>query len=347
MKRNIIIQAAAIVAMLLVGTAANAREWHINNKAGVPAHFADINAAMASEEVIEGDTLYIGAGCLISSNQTISKKVTVIGTGWGYSGSPATQARINGDVTITANGAVVVGLYASGTCCVNANSITVQRCNFTAIKTTEDKYVNSARILSCYTGQICGRSDKKRGKDWEIRNNVVDGNPYYTSFDHLYSATIENNIIRNTTYVPYNSNIGNLLQDCHYSVVKNNILICTSHNNQGGSMYGCSFNTIEHNVMSMSSGFNDTNIMLGSTELSNIFKCTGSIPSGEYFSLKEDSPAIGAGEGGIDCGVMAGAYSFVPFGRPQYIPVIKKAVVPAIPTDGRVKVSFKIENQND
>ncbi|MBQ2126193.1 MAG: hypothetical protein II198_00875, partial [Bacteroidaceae bacterium] len=119
------------------------------------------------------------------------------------------------------------------------------------------------------------------------------------------------------------------------------------HNNQGSSMYGCTYNTYENNVMSMSSGFNDTNTMLGSTELSNIFKCTGSTESGEYFSLKEDSPAIGAGEGGIDCGVMAGAYSFVPYGRPQYIPVIKKAVVPAIPTDGRVKVSFKIENQND
>ena len=328
--------------MLFVGIAANAREWHINNKAGVPAHFADINAAMSSADVVEGDTLYIGTGSVLGS-QTISKKVTVIGTGWSYSDSPATQAKINGDVTITANGAVVVGLYASGTCCVNANSITVQRCRFTAIKTTENKSVNSARILSCYTGQICGSNDSRRGNGWEIRNNVVDGSNTYEMLAYLYNATIENNIIRNT----YNgSSSGALIKYSYYSVVKNNVLVC--HKQTGANSFSnCENNIVEHNVMSMSSGFNDTNIMLGSTELSNIFKCTGSIPSGEYFSLKEDSPAIGAGEGGIDCGVMAGAYSFVPFGRPQYIPVIKEAVVPAIPTDGRVKVSFKIENQND
>ena len=344
MKRNIIIQAAAIVAMLLVGTAANAREWHINNKAGVPAHFADINAAMSSADVVDGDTLYIGAGSLLDS-QTISKKVTVIGTGWGYSDSPATPAKINGDVTIKANGAVVVGLYVSGRCCLQANNITVQRCHFiSSIEVNTGTSINSVRILSCHTGYIRASSKSNRGNGWEIRNNIINGSGNEI-LAYLYNATIENNIIRNT-YVTNSSSSGSLLYDCHYSVVKNNILLCASHNN-AVSMRDCSYNTYENNVMSMSSGFNDTNIMLGSTELSNIFKCTGSVESGEYYSLKEGSPAIGAGEGGIDCGVMAGAYSFVPYGRPQYIPVIKKAVVPAIPTDGRVKVSFKIENQND
>ena len=329
------------VAMLLLAMAnvCAARQWHVNNLLGIKADFSSIDAAMSSADVVDGDTIYLGAGSVLGS-QTISKKVTVIGTGWGYSNSPATQAKINGDVTITANGAVVVGLYASGTCYVNANSITVQRCSFTAIKTSENKSVNSVRILSCCTGRI-GGINGYRGYGWEIRNNIINGSASDALMSYLYNATIENNIIRNN-----NSYYGKLLNDCHYSVVKNNILLCTSYNN-AVSMHDCSYNTYENNVMSMSSGFNDTNTMLGSTELSNIFKCTGSTESGEYFSLKEDSPAIGAGDGGIDCGVMAGAYSFVPYGRPQYIPVIKKAVVPAIPTDGRVKVSFKIENQND
>ena len=332
------------VAMLLLAMAnvCAARQWHVNNLLGIKADFSSIDAAMSSADVVDGDTIYLGAGSVLGS-QTISKKVTVIGTGRGYSDSPATQARINGNVTITANGAVVVGLYASGTCYVNANSITVQRCYFAAVGVTSAASINSARILSCYTGRIYGRNRLYRGYGWEIRNNIINGSSGSGVMAYLYNATIENNIIYVTNS---SSSSGKLLNDCHYSVVKNNILLCTSHNN-AASMSDCSYLTIENNVMSMSSGFGDTNTMLGSTELSNIFKCTGSVESGEYYSLKEGSPAIGAGEGGIDCGVMAGAYSFVPFGRPQYIPVIKKAVVPAIPTDGRVKVSFKIENQND
>ena len=328
------------VAMLLLAMAnvCAARQWHVNNLLGIKADFSSINAAMSSADVVDGDTIYIGAGCVLGS-QTISKKVTVIGTGWGYSGSPATVAKINGDVTIKANGAVVVGLYVSGECYLQANNITVLRCHFiSSIEVNTGTSINSVRILSCYTSRIGGSSTSYKGNGWEIKNNIIDGSDATAVMAYLYNATIENNIIRNT-YVTNNSTSGNLLFNCHYSVVKNNILLCTSHNN-AVSMRDCSYNTYENNVMSMSSGFNDTNTMLGSTELSNIFKCTGSKESGEYYSLCEGSPAIGAGEGGIDCGVMAGAYSFVPFGRPDNIPVIKKFVAPDSTTGNEINVTI-------
>ena len=331
------------VAMLLLAMAnvCAARQWYVNNYMGIKADFSSIDAAMSSADVVDGDTIYLGAGSVLGS-QTISKKVTVIGTGWGYSDSPATVAKIDGDVTIKANGAVVVGLYVSGKCYLQANNITVQRCRFvSSIEVNSNASINSVRILSCYTGRISAFGSNRPGYGWEIRNNVVDGNPAQGAFAYLHSATIENNIIRNTSsYSSNNSQHGGLLYDCHYCVVKNNILLCTSHNNQDSSMYGCTNNTYENNVMSMSSGFGDTNIMLGSTELSNIFKCTGSKESGEYYSLKEDSPAIGAGEGGIDCGVMAGAYSFVPYGRPDNIPVIKKFVAPDSTTGNEINVTI-------
>ena len=113
MKKNIFIHAIAIMSMLFVCTAINAREWHINNANGMPAHFADINAAMASEEVVAGDTLYIGAGAVLGA-QTISKAVTVIGTGWGYGDSPVTPANVNGNLKITAEYAKVIGLHVIG-----------------------------------------------------------------------------------------------------------------------------------------------------------------------------------------------------------------------------------------
>lgn len=328
--KNYFKKVAMAMLLLAMANVCAARQWHVNNYMGIKADFASIDAAMASEEVVEGDTIYIGAGCVLGS-QTISKKVTVIGTGWGYSDSPATVAKINGDVTITAQGTEVVGLYASGKCNVNANNITVQRCRFSSIGTGTSKSFSSVRIFSCYTGHIGGRSSYD-GHKWEIRNNIIDANTDH-SLSFLYNAAIENNIIRNTS-----TNNGVLFYYCQYSIVKNNVLICISKSSNN-SFYGGSNVTIEHNVMSMSTGFSDTNIMLGSTELSNIFNCTGSADSGEYYSLCEGSPAIGAGEGGNDCGVMAGAYKFVPYGRPDHIPVIKQLLVPDSPTNGQINVT--------
>lgn len=70
---------------------------------------------------------------------------------------------------------------------------------------------------------------------------------------------------------------------------------------------------------------------------------------GADLKLIEGSPAIGAGEGGIDCGPYAkgSLYPFVTYGMPKHIPYFTEAAVPAQPTDGKVKVSLKIVNQND
>ena len=333
--KNYVKKVAMAMLLLAMANVCAARQWYVNNYMGIKADFASIDAAMASEEVVEGDTIYIGAGCVLGS-QTISKKVTVIGTGWGYSDSPATVAKINGDVTITAQGTEVVGLYASGKCNVNANNITVQRCRFSSIGTNVSKIISSVRIFSCYTGHIRAADMNRNGQGWEIKNNIINSDNQY-SLAYLYNAAIENNIIRNTN-TSTTSNYGVLFYDCQYGIVKNNVLISISRNSNN-SFYGCSNVTIEHNVMSMSTGFSDTNIMLGSTELSNIFNCTGSADSGEYYSLCEGSPAIGAGEGGNDCGVMAGAYKFVPYGRPDHIPVIKQLLVPDSPTNDQINVT--------
>lgn len=324
--------------MLFVCTAINAREWHINNANGMPAHFADINAAMASEEVVAGDTLYIGAGAVLGA-QTISKAVTVIGTGWGYGDSPVTPANVNGNLKITAEYAKVIGLHVIGEIQIRASYITIERCRIDAGIQHSEVRADYVKILQSYSTKIYAYYNNNAG--WEIKNNILNYGYWggHNSLFGLYYAVIENNVIRSTS--TYQSGI---LNNCSSCIIKNNIMLC----NYDKDYYirQCSNNYMQHNVLSASSGYSG-NIMIGTTDLSTLFKCTGSASSGEYYSLKEDSPAIGAGENGIDCGVMAGAYRFVPFGRPRNIPVLKWASVPVMPTDGKVKVSFKIENQNE
>ena len=82
------------------------------------------------------------------------------------------------------------------------------------------------------------------------------------------------------------------------------------------------------------------NIMIGSNDIATVFKCTGTVASGEYYSLRDGSPAIGAGDVGIDCGVTGGVYKFVPYGLPDHIPVIKSFSMPDTPTDGKINVTI-------
>jgi len=65
-----------------------ARSWRVNSDETRKAHFTDINAAMASEEVVDGDTLYMDPGCTLTSNQTVTKQVTIVGCGYLRTDAP-------------------------------------------------------------------------------------------------------------------------------------------------------------------------------------------------------------------------------------------------------------------
>ena len=271
MKNIRFIRTAVVVALLFISFAATAREWHVNNKQGIPAHFSDINAAMASADVVDGDTLYIGNGAVLGA-QTISKAVTVIGTGWNFIDSPITRAAINGDITISANGAKVQGLYINGRI-----KPVIERCRFNGIL-ENSKQINVLKLYSNYiTGNITG--SRRSGyyeygyddisiiynKNWEIAGNIITG-----EIITLNMATIANNVLV--------SSISSILRRNHYILVANNIIICTADKN---AIQYINHNSIfKNNVLSTSNEF-DGNITLGSNDLalgnalgSNIFNIT-------------------------------------------------------------------------
>lgn len=328
-------RSAVAFVMLAMASVCFARSWQVNNNPNVIADFTDINAAMSSADVVAGDTLYIGAGCVIQSAQTISKTVTVIGAGWNYSDSPIIDGRINSNLTITAAGVKVLGLWVTGWIKPCANDITIERCRFSSLSNWgREQYIYNVKILSSYTGRIHANINyTKYNIGWEIIGNVIVCNEDNGALYGINTATVENNVI----IYKYNSNRG-VFTYAIDSNIKNNIIIYTEADKINDILYGCDRCVFNNNVLSASSGY-EGNMLLGSNDITTVFKCTGSVVSGEYYSLKEGSPAIGAGEGGIDCGAMVGAYKFVPFGRPDNIPVIKELVVPSTPTNGEINVT--------
>ena len=320
-----------------------ARSWQINNNPNYVADFSSINAAMSSADVLNGDTLYIGAGCNMGDYQSINKKVTVIGTGWGYTDSPALASRITNELNINSADVKIIGLHITGAVHIYNHNIVLERCKIDGTIYSTSQKQRNIQILQCITSCIKSSPNNSNynyySDNWTIKNCIIKNSDH--CLRSIYNSTIENNIIiNNSTETDSKASLVAYSQLC---TIRNNVLIQTNPGGEGSILYGSSNCVCTDNVISASADWENNfpeNTYLGSNDPATVFKCTGSVAAGEYYSLKENSPAAGAGESGADCGVMAGAYKFVPYGRPDYIPVIKKLVVPGTPTNGEINVTI-------
>ena len=348
--KNIVQRTMIAVVAIFATQAAMATSWRINYDTTKGAHFTSINDAMASENVLDGDTLYLDPGCVIYlDDQTISKAVTVIGTGWGYTDKPYVPARIDKNLYVTAK-ATLIGLWVKSALYLRNTGIEMERCRVegTTYVGSTDYTAQHVEVRQCYmmnlitgVGQYDGRSRSlkilnsylysntsadviMKLKDVEIVNCMIVNN--YTSeyvFSYLSNAVIKNSIIVHTKS-SYKNNIFYSFDNC---IMQNNVLSADPASWSYVSTY-------------------PNNVFANSTALTTYIVNSGA--GGANLQLCENSPAKGAGEGGIDCGPYAegSLYPFVTYGLPEHIPHFTEAVIPANPTDGKVKVTLKIENQN-
>ena len=165
-----------------------------------------------------------------------------------------------------------------------------------------------------------------------IENNTITskvGDSRYTIID-ANNSTIRNNIVINTrTGFDNNNNVPYSEQYCiDFDGTKNNV--------------------IQNNVFSITSNYAPTNYpnnhFVGAS-IENTFVMTGS-EDGMY-QLLETSAAKNAATHGGDCGAFGGATPYVLSGIPQFLPHITEALVSAKPTDGKITVKLKIENQDE
>lgn len=326
---------------------AMAHSWRINNDASKGAHFASINEAMTSESVVDGDILYLDPGCTLSDDQTITKAVTIIGTGWGYSDKPYVPARIEKKLIIR-SAAKVVGLQISGEVNLYHSNVIIEGCNTTYIWAAA-KAVDNVQIIGSYiTKRVHGYSSGSNS-GWQIYNSWVQdqsgwNNSISTPISNLSQATVANCFIVN--FNGWTDNIKAL--NVNNSLIKNNIIVSTYSRNLTDLVAG-SNNLVYNNCMSVAadvSAYAANNVCTGNKSLAHYMINSG--VGGAQMQLCEGSPAKGAGEGGIDCGPYAegSLYPFITYGLPEHIPYFTEAVIPTRPTDGKVKVTLKIENQN-
>lgn len=342
---------ATVMGFSLLANTVNARSWRINHDPEAKADFLSINDAMKSADVAEGDVFYLDPGCRLS-DQTITRKgVTIYGTGNNFEEE---NPILIGTTHISASSVTLIGIRFNGGISAGGSSCTnnrIERCYIEGgIKNVYNSLIQNCFIIN---GTVNLNDNTK------FYNNIV----YYyyndvSSGDHVIRT--ENSLISNNTIIYCNKKtVTKNAIYCSNSTIKNNIIINTNDKvaNDGTTyyqhtIYGASIssgNNIVNNVLSTDEAnkYADypTNKYIGNLPLTDIFVCEGE--EGEYYRLKEGSPAIGAGATGNDCGAYGGERPYVKWCRPRHMPYIYDAKIPAMPTDDKLNITLKIKTQDE
>ncbi len=335
--------------LMLCFFSAGATSWRLNNNPAVDADFTAFQAA--HDAASAGDTIYVeGNGHQAHyGNITISKRLIIIGPGYFLNENDSTYANpifarfLSIYIQPTATGTEIYGLYIY-TPDANTNKLRIRASNVIISRNTFyldgynticlDANIENVSITQNYTYRIETSSGSIVANNILISNNYINQDVY---LNNLSNAIISNNVIR-----AYVSNV-------FYSQIKNNIL----YQSHGGDVLSVqnTGNYIAYNLVagSLVSGANYGPGNVGNVNMANVFvgyPTQGSYSTDGLWQLKAGSPGIGAGEGGIDCGIFGGPLPYVLSGLPA-IPRIYEAIVPtAGSTSSGLPVIIKAKSQN-
>lgn len=326
-----------IICLMIAGTTFSQNHWRVNNAIGIDADFKDIQSAFDSASA--GDIIYIEGTNIPYGNATASQPFTIIGTGYFLAVNDSTQANLAPSITATltlnsgAEGTYMAGLTTSNLR-IGASNVIIERNNLSSVTIGYNNDVGNVVIRQNYINSI---TDQYSYTSAVIQNNIVT---YY-----LYSSVKANWLIYNNTFFSnYSSSSG--LINVYNSSIKNNIVINTS----SSATYHCintspeQNNNIEWNVCNKepwNMPVPENNIWTAAIDA--IVVNVGSAEHKLYHA--EGSPAIGYGEGGIDCGAYGGLNPYILSGMPP-VPHIFKASVPvSATTTSGLPVNVKIKSQ--
>lgn len=324
-------------------TSLNAKIWRVNSTR--PADFSTAQAA--HDGANPGDTLYFEPSSVAYGNLTLTKKLIMIGTGYFLTENPETQwiktiPATMGAVTFSKTGSQtsehsqLMGMTVTGNVTVNVSNITIRR-----------NYIGGTTYFSQVSDTIEFINFRENYCTWELRltGYIHDVNicnnlfllTYYNSSLYITGSVNYNGLFMNNVFVGSPSAVwGESLETLSLSnfSIQNNILTGKVLFVPGISLYT---NNISDNTAFGTSNNNQSNV-----PASALFTLTGS--SDAKYQLKTGSPAIGAGTGGIDCGVFGGQSPYVLSGMPA-IPAIYQMVI-GNNTNNQTVVDVKIKSHN-
>ena len=288
--------------------------------------YSDIQTAIDSAKA--GTTIYVYSG--VYNGFTVNKQLTIIGPGYFLEENPQTHAQamsviIKGNgikIGSTANGSVIQGLNIKTRIDFeNTENITLKNCfvNITDGTQWQAIYVTGSRDIYIKCNYLTQNG-------WGMSNieissssfNVNILNNYIIQGSNVWAVDMQN---QSTCYLSNNVIMSPIR--CNNTIITNNIWCGFGSSQQSNSFSNC---TIRNNI----SVDNKTFGLEGGNKYIEDFSTVFLSPSGTtdgQWQLKDGSPAKGAGEGGIDCGMFGGVEPYKLSGIAD-IPVIYEFSAP-------------------
>lgn len=348
--------------MAVVGT--EAKDWKIGPSSVTGMDFASINAAMGSSEVKAGDVLYLDQYYNENAEQTVTKKVTIIGTGYDESfNDEQVVARLTNSLTLKTNDVIVKSVRIQGSVNFYSTDCVIDRCYISGNIKHQSTTAGMNHLYSCYiTGRIEGYSSNNPSMQ-DIQNCVIVNNWTIGSEIHniayLTASVINNNIIvKSYGTRDYPQRDWYCLSGISNSQITNNMIY--GYNSSHADYYNRDFtsdvvasgsgNTIEHNIFSGTDAltYYPSNKIRQRDNWNSFFVCSGNYS--DYYKLATDSgdnPAVGYATDGGDIGCHGGMFGCPSGGRPQYIPYFTKVTVGSRTEDGKLPVNVSIKIQDE
>ncbi|WCO01860.1 hypothetical protein [Psychroserpens ponticola] len=314
--------------------------YSVDNKPGAPSDFDNLQTAI--DTAASGDTLLVQGSPTSYGEAIITKQLTIIGAGYFLGQNPNTQSYqlpvstdikfnlgsdnssisgISGTVRMTEVSNILVNYIIGRTYVIDSNNVNVSNSFLNGSSQNNGNFYGNYIIGNCsniiykgnYIGTLISFSNGANAQMISLINNTLGsiGGNSIISFSEFKNNIVQSNV---NIYFGYN------LDD--YSNVQNNILNAGA---TGGLLNGNQYNIDMSTVFIDSSDPNYTD-------------------DGKYI-LKAGSPAIGAGSGGIDCGMFGGGYRLS--GIPN-IPNIYEFDVPdtGYTNDGGIPITIKVKSNN-
>ncbi len=293
MKNHIILLILISFAFSLNSTAQN--RIRVNNTPGVDADYSDSQEALTNAG--SGDVIYIeGTGIPYEGDYHVDKPyITLIGPGYFLALNDSTQSNKapamidNLYVDATATGATIMGLRITETY-VNAGSVEITRNHMYRVRVAPDNSVTDLSLHSNYiTYQVY--VDNNHPMNASIYNNIFKtGIRAITNYENA-SLNIYNNV--------FDVNYGGEVLDVENANVYNNIIFNSYYNYFPFIDANPALNnSVSNNVICQQelTQFPDNvwDVAIGDV----IVYTTGGVE--KKYRLKAGSPAIGAGENGVD-----------------------------------------------
>lgn len=335
MKRLVLSMVIASVAMTI-----SSKSWWIGPSSVSGMDFANINAAMSSSSVVKGDTLFLNQFYSESSEQTVTKQVVIIGTGYDTSLTDEQVVAYIYQLDLKCDGVIVKSTKLSGVYFYNAECV-LDRCYIGSNITYGSSSAGMNHVYSSYIkGRLSGYGSSNKSKI-DVQNCVVVSSTN-VCFEY-FTASIFNN---NTCVMNY-SGSDYMFDSVINSQITNNILLRTPSSYYNYVFSTTTGNAIEHNILSSTSslsGFPNNKYGYGGAE-SSLFECSGTFS--DYYKLSSNSVAKGYATDGGECGCHGGMFGCPSGGRPQYVPYFSKVVVGSRTENGKlpVKLTVKIQEQ--